>query len=353
MRPGDVRPSVRSVKPPAVLPALGLFVLAPWMAEFSWGGLGPADLPAAVLFLGPLYGCAAILVREIARRTGRGWSTMLLLGAAFGVVQAGVVDQSMFNPYYLHYDFQHPAHVPGLGISALYALSFVVGHAVVSIGVPIALIETYAVGRGGRPWLGRWGLAVVAAGWALASVLNHVDVRAHDGHGFQASPGQTAGAVAVGVGLVFLALTQPRSSTRPGPPSRWARPRRAAGLVPPPWAVAAGAFLTYLLWLPHESWLGVAVAAVVLPTVAAVLTRWSRRARWGVWHTFAVAAGVVLVGPVSAFTGEPYEQVPPRTELLNDTVAALIALCLVVAGALVLHRHAREVLTGPGDRKKV
>lgn len=341
MRPVDVPSTVRSVKPPALLSVLGALLLAPWMAEFSWGGLGPADLPAAVLFLGPLYGCAAILVREAARHTGRGWPTMLLLGAAFGVLQAGVVDQSMFNPHYLHYDFQHPAHVPGLGISALYALSFVVGHAVVSIGVPIALIETYAVGRGSRPWLGRWGLTLVAVVWVLASVLNHVDVRAHDGHGFQAAPWQTGGAVALALGLVVLALTR-----------RHGTASRTAGTVPPPWALAAGAFLAYLLWLPHESWLGVAVAAVVLPTVAAVLTRWSRRAGWGARHTFAVAAGVVLVGPVSAFTGEPYEQVPPGTELLNDSVATLIALLLVVAGAFVLHQHTRVALTAAGDRKK-
>lgn len=314
-----------------LLPVLGLFLLAPWMAEFSWGGLGLADVMVAVLFLGPLYGCAAILVREVARRTGRGWPTMLLLAGAFGVLQAGVVDQSMFNPHYLDFDFTEPAHVPGLGISAVYALSFVVGHVVVSIGAPIALIETYAVRLGPRPWLGRVGLSVVAALYVLASVLNHADVVANDGHGFRAAPWQTGFAVALILLLVTLALTRRRTS---GPEAAGPAP----GGVPPAWAVAIAAFLAYLLWLPQESWAGVAVALVVLPLVTVVLTRLSRRAGWEARHRFALAAGVVLVGPFTAFAGEPYEETAASTELFNDSVATLIPLFLVASGWWVLRR---------------
>ena len=40
----------------------------------------------------------ALLIREVARRRGLGWPGILLLAAAFGVVQAGLVDQSMFSP---------------------------------------------------------------------------------------------------------------------------------------------------------------------------------------------------------------------------------------------------------------
>ncbi|MDI6105080.1 hypothetical protein QLQ12_41500 [Actinoplanes sp. NEAU-A12] len=50
-----------------------------------------------LLFLGPLYGSVAVLIREVARRRGGGWPVMVLLAAAFGLVQAGVVDQSLFD----------------------------------------------------------------------------------------------------------------------------------------------------------------------------------------------------------------------------------------------------------------
>jgi hypothetical protein len=76
----------------------------------------------------PLYGTVAVLIREITRRTGRGWPTILLLGAAFGLVQAGLIDQSLFNPGYLDNDDPTWAQawreerqatlIPGLGISA-------------------------------------------------------------------------------------------------------------------------------------------------------------------------------------------------------------------------------------------
>ncbi|SNR42784.1 hypothetical protein [Actinomadura mexicana] len=55
---------------------------------------GPPPLPRRMA----LVVAVAVLIREAARRTGRGWPTIVLLGAAFGLVQAGLIDQSLFNP---------------------------------------------------------------------------------------------------------------------------------------------------------------------------------------------------------------------------------------------------------------
>jgi hypothetical protein len=121
-------PSCRSV-----LPAVGVLLAAPWFAEMAWGGIPVTRLPLVLLFLAPLYGSAALLIREVVRRTGRGWPSMLLLAAAFGVLQAGVVDQSLFNPAYGRYDFQHPVHVGGVDVSLYWMLAFVSGHVVASI----------------------------------------------------------------------------------------------------------------------------------------------------------------------------------------------------------------------------
>ena len=74
-----------------------------------------------MLVLAPMYGGGALLIREVARRAGRGWPTMLLLAVAYGVLQPGLLDQSLFNPSYEGYDFQSAAHVPALGISAHWA----------------------------------------------------------------------------------------------------------------------------------------------------------------------------------------------------------------------------------------
>ncbi len=63
-------------------PAVGLFFLAPLVAEFLLGDLPMTMLPALIV-LAPMYGGGALVIREVARRRGRGWPTIFLLGAAY------------------------------------------------------------------------------------------------------------------------------------------------------------------------------------------------------------------------------------------------------------------------------
>ena len=71
--------------------ALALFVLAPWAAECSWGGFTAVDFLIVIVFLGPMYGGAAILIRETARRTGGGWPMIVLLALAYGILQVTLI----------------------------------------------------------------------------------------------------------------------------------------------------------------------------------------------------------------------------------------------------------------------
>ena len=72
---------------------LGIALGAPLTAEYLQAYLSSTgDLPAmlaGILVFAPLYGGAALLIREIAVRTGRGWTGTLLRGAAFGVAMPG------------------------------------------------------------------------------------------------------------------------------------------------------------------------------------------------------------------------------------------------------------------------
>ncbi len=83
-----------TLKPQRAWPAiLTLFVLAPFTAELLSG-----STPILVYFTNPLsfvlnpllYGCGALLVREVARRRGLGWTGVLWLGAAYGIFEEGV-----------------------------------------------------------------------------------------------------------------------------------------------------------------------------------------------------------------------------------------------------------------------
>ena len=77
-----------------VAPAVGLFFLAPLVGEYLLGNVSIVEIWALPV-LALLYGSGAILIREVARRTGRGWPTMLVLGLAYGLIEAGLIDQTL------------------------------------------------------------------------------------------------------------------------------------------------------------------------------------------------------------------------------------------------------------------
>lgn len=157
---------------------LTLLLLAPLAAELlqvylaDLGGLG--SLLFVWLFFVPLYGGAAVLIRETAVRTGRGWSGRLLLAAAFGVAMTTLIDGSLFTTARTDIDdwdtYVGAASVGGIGWSA--AVAWVGGHVLMSVGAPIAVAE--GVARDPRPWLGRVGLAVVAVLFVALAAFDFV-----------------------------------------------------------------------------------------------------------------------------------------------------------------------------------
>jgi hypothetical protein len=316
-------------------PALGLFLLAPLVAEYLLGTISLSQL-VAWPFIAPMYGGGALLVRELARRNGRGWPTIVLLAAAYGLLEAGLLDQSLFNPSYLGHDFQSAAHVPALGVSAHYALAFVVGHAVWSISVPIVLVETLVPDRRTTPWLGGPGLAVTAvlfvAGCALIAWDHQVTER------FLATPGQLGGAAAAVVALVAAAFAVGRR-IKPGS----GRP------APGPWRVgAAGLLASSLFFARPESWLGVAMGLLLVAAMTVAVARWSRRAGWDAAHRFALAGGALLTYAWVGFALTPLMGAPGAADLIGNAVFALGALALLVACGRTVRGAASSRARPPG-----
>lgn len=181
-----------------------LLCFAPVSAEYLAGYDDTIGNPVALIFgltvVAPPYGAPALLIRELTRRGGRGWPTMLLLGAAFGLFQADLIDQSLFDPYY--------RDIPRAD-RARRALS---------------------TDRSRCPWLSRRVLAVVAvlAGAAGAFVLD--DALASES--FRPSAGQIALTAPTIAGLVVAAFACPTTAARPR-----ARGPRASVPAPHPGAV--------------------------------------------------------------------------------------------------------------------
>jgi hypothetical protein len=70
-----------------------------------------------VIALLPLYGGGALLIREIARRTGRGWPAMLLLALAYALLEEAFLTQSLFNPDYVGQRLLDYGFIPAIGTS--------------------------------------------------------------------------------------------------------------------------------------------------------------------------------------------------------------------------------------------
>ena len=144
-----------------ISPAIGLFFLAPLVAEFLLGNIAIDGL-AGLIILAPLYGGGAVLIRESVRRAGRGWPSIVLLALAYGIFEEGLVTQSLFDPNYVGADLLRVTFVPALGIGVWWTLFVLTLHTVWSISVPIALVEALTPRRRTTPWLGPVGLIVTA-----------------------------------------------------------------------------------------------------------------------------------------------------------------------------------------------
>jgi hypothetical protein len=203
-----------------------------------------------------------------------------------------------------------------LGISAINALHFVVGHAVWSITIPIALVELLAPARRSQPWLGKTGLAVTAVAYLLGGLLvvHHSWVTGN----YRTSPAQFAGTVAVAALLVVVAFAM-------RPPAAPA----TGGWVPRPALVGVAAFVwSSVYFAVPESWAGVALSLATIAAAAIVVARLARRTGWGDAHRLALAGGPLFTYGWGSFV---IAYLKGRTDAVD-----LAGNAAFVAGAAVL-----------------
>ncbi len=92
----------------SILAAVTLFFVAPLVAEYLLGDF-PVTFLSPLIMLAPLYGGGALLIRELVRRSGRGWPSILLLGVAYALIEEGFARTDSLQPRYLR-DAHAPSH---------------------------------------------------------------------------------------------------------------------------------------------------------------------------------------------------------------------------------------------------
>jgi hypothetical protein len=331
-----------------IFAVITLFMVAPLVAEYLLGDL-PLNMLAALILLAPAYGGGSVLIREAARRTGRGWPTILMLGAAYALIGEGLVTQSLFNPDYLkmHMHLLDPAFVPALGIGAWWTLFMLNLHTFWSMGVSIALVEALFPAEAEMPWLGLVGNSVVALVFALGAVANF-GIGFKQNH-FVASKAQLLGAAAVSVLLIVSAFLIPA-------PSSVTRSHRSGGRAPSPWITGAIAFVLgmgVLYTPPTWGWVAV-VAMLALDAVFLVSTAFlSRQTGWSPLHVLSLAAGGALDYGIRAFTGKPLAGGVQWMRVSNGLcLAATVWLIWLSATRIIRYQKLSSAIDKPHAGKK-
>ena len=187
-----------------------------------------------------LYGTGVLVVREVSLRWRSGWPGILLLGAAYGIVEEGLAVTTFFNPT-LPQLGTLGWYGRDLGVNWLWAVWLSTFHAVVSIAIPIFLMEWHWPALKGRRLLSERGLYATIVLLALAALAINALVHA-------ASPYQEAGPEYVGAVVAIAILAY---AARHGAPGWWARipvtgpPLRFRGSFAAGFAFIGGSFLLY------------------------------------------------------------------------------------------------------------
>jgi hypothetical protein len=163
-------------------PIICLLLLSPGIPEYISGSsptnaivLNPAMFVFQILANLGLYGPGVLLVREAMVRWKKGWATVLLLGAAYGILEEGIALSTLFDPnanpvgklgFYGHW----------VGVNWVWVAGILPVHMIFSISLPIMLLGLAVPRTKGTSLLSRRGLLVASAVLGVDVVLLFVVV---------------------------------------------------------------------------------------------------------------------------------------------------------------------------------
>ncbi len=300
-----------------------LFFLAPAIAELLSGSAPPVEFfsPFGFVLLTTLYGSGAILARELTLRWGRGWVSLFTLGAAYGIIEEGLMVKSFFDPAWVDLGVLG-SYGRWAGVNWVWSLELMLYHAVVSVAIPILLVELIFPNRRDELWVGRWGFTILSVLLAADVAIGYFLLTS-----YRPPTVPYILAVAVVVALVLLAWRLPRQPFS----------SKTINVCHPFWFWLTGFLgaITFFLvfWgLPLTilpPWatilIGIALAALVFWVV---MWMSGRGTAWAEVHQLALAAGplslLILLAPIQEF------DITRQDNPAGMTIVGLAALILLL-----------------------
>jgi len=278
-------------------PLLVLLLLAPSIPELLTGStpitrlfVDPIGFAVGFAFEIGLYGCGALVVRELAVTLRRGFPSILLWGAAYGIAEEGLA---------VHTFFERSGPPVGAlttygsayGVNWLWALGLTVFHATYSIALPILLVYLAYPEARGRRWTDRGALTLVLAVY-LATVAVFAALVGYGPNVWQLVLFVALAGTLVALGTVTPADLLRRRGSRPG----WGG-----------WGLGFAGALSWCGWLFVLAVSGralvpaAAAAAVVVLTDAAAVAVVILRVRTDAVEPSAFAFAVGMLVPLFLF----------------------------------------------------
>jgi hypothetical protein len=151
---------------------VSLLLLGASLAEFLTGStrvLTAIVNPAGFALLVGLYGCGALLIREVTIGWRKRWTAVLLLGGAYAIGEEGFAAKTMTDP--LGSNIGNALYSHFLGLNWQPVVGFILFHAVFSIALTLLLIELLFPETKGQRLLGKAGLVLTAVIYSLTVFL--------------------------------------------------------------------------------------------------------------------------------------------------------------------------------------
>jgi len=190
-----------------IWPVIVLYILSPVIAELLFGST-PASRSGQLIFESFFYGSGALLIRDIARRYKLGWTSVIVFGIAFGVIEECLLLQSAFNPHFLGNDLSFGRTV---GVNWVWA-EFIIGyHSIWSITIPVLLTELVFPDKSNQPWLSKTGLGITSGIYILSCVAFYTTFQKLTGFSTSFIHYLISGLVALA--LIALAFNLPSNRT--------------------------------------------------------------------------------------------------------------------------------------------
>ena len=319
-----------------VAPAILLFFLSPAVAELLSASAPPSEFfqPVGFVIITCLYGSGALLVRELTTRWHKGWPTLFTLGAAYGIIEEGLMVKSFFDPNWMDIGILG-SYGRWLGVNWVWSLELTIYHSVVSLAVPIVIVGLIFPERRQQAWLGGSGLIICSALLAADVIFGFLFMTP-----YRPPAVPYIFAIIAVAGLVLLSWRLPQHPFRP----ITVNPRR------PLWFWVVG-FMSMVLFfvvfggLPNTAIPAAATMLIGLALVA--LAAWlimkmsGNGHSWTGRHQVALVSGIlsffILLSPIREFGSQSTD---------NPTGMTIVGLVTLILLVLLWWRvHRREKAT--------